>query len=261
MASSIIEDAWRELGRATPARIGLGRAGASLPTREVLGFSLAHARARDAVYTEFEAEGLAREIETLGWRALRVASAAPDRPTYLRRPDLGRRLSDDSRRALEARPPESVDLAIVVADGLSALAVNLNAVPLLAAFQIYAERAGWRVAPVVLASQARVALGDEVGERLRARLTVLLVGERPGLSSSDSLGAYLTYAPRVGRVDGERNCVSNVREAGLKPELAAFKIAWLVERALALSLTGVALKDESEALLEGGQPVVPLVAK
>jgi len=260
VANSIIEDAWRELGRATPARIGLGRAGASLPTREVLGFSLAHARARDAVYAEFEAEGIARQIEALGWRSLRVASAAPDRPTYLRRPDLGRRLSHDSRRALEAQPREAVDLAIVVADGLSALAVNLNAVPLLAGFQRYAERAGWRVAPVVLASQARVALGDEVGELLRARMTVLLVGERPGLSSADSLGVYLTYAPRVGRVDGERNCVSNVREAGLKPELAAFKIAWLVEQALALSLTGVTLKDESDALLEGGRPV-PLVAK
>ena len=121
------------------------------------------------------------------------------------------------------------------------------------AFRPYVSRAGWRVAPVVVASQARVALGDEVGELLRARLTVFLVGERPGLSSADSLGLYITHAPRVGRNDGERNCISNVREAGLKPELAAYKLAWLVERALTLGVTGVALKDESDALLEGGR--------
>lgn len=254
MTDGALSDPWRELTPLTPARIALGRAGASLPTHEVLKFSFAHAKARDAVHAGFDAEGLGREIEALGWPTLQVASAAPDRATYLRRPDLGRGLAAASRDALAPFAQRGFDLAIVVADGLSATAVHRQTVPLLGAFQPYAARAGWSVAPVVLARQARVALGDEIGERLRARLTILLVGERPGLSSADSLGVYLTHAPRKGRSDAERNCISNIREAGLTHDLAAFKLAWLVEQALTRGLTGVALKDELDLLLENGQP-------
>lgn len=254
MTEGLTKDPWSELTRLTPARIALGRVGASLPTREVLEFSLAHARARDAVHAEFDADELARKIEALGWPTLQVASSAPDRATYLRRPDLGRSLDEASRERLAKSDPSGVDLAIVVADGLSATAVHGQAMRLLLAFHPHVLRAGWSTAPIILARQARVALGDEIGELLGARLTILLVGERPGLSSADSLGVYLTYAPRRGRSDAERNCISNIRDAGLPPDQAAFKIAWLVDQALSLGLTGVALKDESDLLLEAGRP-------
>lgn len=254
MADGVIKDPWRDLSVLTSARIALGRVGASLPTQEVLKFSLAHARARDAVHAEFDAEGLGREIEALGWPTLQVASAAPDRTTYLRRPDLGRCLDEAGRVALSDIQRSGFDIAIVVADGLSASAVHRQAGPLLAAFKPYAMRAGWKLAPIILAQQARVALGDEIGALLRARLTILLVGERPGLSSADSLGVYLTYAPRRGRNDAERNCISNIRQVGLTPERAAFKLAWLVDQALTRGLTGVALKDESDVLLPTGEP-------
>ncbi len=246
MNAPVPPDPWSELARLTPARIALGRTGASLPTREVLSFSLAHARARDAVHTPFDPEAVARAIEATGFETLAVDSAAPDRAAYLRRPDLGRRLSEESRLRLEGWRKHSCDLAIVVADGLSSTAAHAHAPAMLEALKPWALAAAWRVAPVVVARQARVALGDEVGELLRARLMVLLVGERPGLSSPDSLGAYITFEPRVGRTDAERNCVSNIRGAGLSYEAAAFKIAWLAREALRLGVTGVSLKDESE---------------
>jgi len=240
-------DPWANLARLTPARIALGRTGASLPTREVLAFAHAHSLARDAVKTPLELEQTLEAIETLGLAAFPVESAAPDRATYLRRPDLGRRLSEVSRGRLAGTVKGACDLAIVVADGLSSTAVHAHAAELVAALQPAIRKAGWRLAPVVVARQARVALGDEVGEALGARLVVVLVGERPGLSSPDSLGAYITLAPRVGRTDAERNCVSNIRPGGLSYVAAAFKIAWLAREALRLGLTGVALKDESDA--------------
>ncbi|MEO8114891.1 MAG: ethanolamine ammonia-lyase subunit EutC [Phenylobacterium sp.] len=239
-------DPWAHLAALTPARIALGRSGASLPTREVLAFSLAHARARDAVHAPFDAERLATEIEQLGLKTLRVESAAPDRATYLRRPDLGRRLSEDSQARLAARAATPCDLALVVADGLSSPAVHAHAPAVLAALKPGIEAAGWRLPPVVIANQGRVALGDQVGELLGARLVILLVGERPGLSSPDSLGAYITFAPRVGRTDAMRNCVSNIRSAGLSHDQAAFRILWLAREALRLGHTGVDLKDESD---------------
>ena len=249
MTDHVTPDPWAELARRTPARIALGRAGAALPTDEVLRFALAHARARDAVHASFDAAALAGEIAALSLRSLVVRSAAPDRPTYLRRPDLGRRLSPESRDALAAAAAgETCDLAVVVADGLSATAAHAQVVPLLRAFLPWVRRAGWRLGPVVLAHQARVALGDEVGALLRARCVALLVGERPGLSSPDSLGIYLTYDPRPGRTDAERNCISNVRPEGLGFELASYKLAWLLDRALTRQLTGVQLKDESDAV-------------
>jgi ethanolamine ammonia-lyase small subunit len=256
MTSPAKPDRWAALAAMTPARIALGRAGASLPTRAVLAFALDHARARDAVHIPFDAAFVAAQIEALGFETLDVASAAPDRASYLRRPDLGRRLSPEGRAELERQPRSDPDVALVVADGLSSTAVHAHAAPLLAALKPHFAARQWRVGPVVLAHQGRVALGDEIGERLGARFVVLLVGERPGLSAADSLGAYLTYAPRVGRLDAERNCISNIRPAGLGYEDAAFRIAWHVAASLERGYSGVALKDESagKALLEGGSP-------
>jgi ethanolamine ammonia-lyase small subunit len=239
------------LRRFTPARIGLGRAGPALPTREVLGFALAHARARDAVQAALDVPRLLADLAAAGVAPAPavVRSAAPDRATYLLRPDLGRRLAPGEAARLEG----PAALAVVLADGLSALAVQRHAAPLVAALRARAlDR--WGAAAVVVALQARVALGDEVGARLGARLVALLVGERPGLGSPDSLGVYLTFAPRPGRTDAERSCVSNVRPAGLPYDEAARRIDWLVGAALARSLTGVGLEDESDGALPPGAP-------
>jgi ethanolamine ammonia-lyase small subunit len=236
---------WAALAALTPARVALGRAGASMPTREVLAFALDHARARDAVHIPFDAAGVARQVESLDLETLQVESAAADRATYLRRPDLGRRLAPESRARLVQHPRAEPDVLVIVADGLSSIAVHAHAAPLLRALTPHATAQGWRLGPIVLAHQARVALGDEIGALLGARFVVLLVGERPGLSSADSLGAYLTFAPRVGRSDAERNCVSNIRPAGLSYDDAAARIAWHVGESLRRGYSGVALKDES----------------
>ena len=245
-------DRWTALAALTPARIALGRAGPSLPTREVLGFALDHARARDAVHIPFDAASVAAQLAALGLETLEVASAARDRPTYLRRPDLGRRLAPASRALLTERPREDVDLQIVVADGLSSTAVHAHAAAVIAELLPHADARGWRLGPVMLAHQARVALGDEIGELARARIVFLLVGERPGLSAADSLGAYLTHAPRLGRTDAERNCISNIRPAGLSYDEAARRIAWHVTESLRRGYSGVALKDESAAAAIAG---------
>ena len=239
-------DGWAALRAFTPARIALGRTGASQPTAAQLAFGLAHARARDAVHAGLDAGALEAALREAGFDVLRAHSRAPDRPTYLRRPDLGRRLDEASLARLRAAAPAPAPaLAFVVADGLSAVAVARHAVPLLRAAR---ERlAGWRIGPVTVALQARVALGDEVGEALGAGAVALLVGERPGLSSPDSLGVYLTWAPRVGRTDAQRNCISNVRAEGLSYEAAAATLARLLEGARRLGATGVGLKDDGEA--------------
>lgn len=227
----------------TQARVALGRVGEALPTAPMLDFQLAHARARDAVHAELSAEGFA---ESIGRPVIEVRSQARDRTTYLQRPDLGRLVSlADAAKLAPAAQPE--DMAFMVGDGLSATAVHAHAASLLLA--LFERLKDWRIAPVVLARQARVALGDEVGERLRVPLAVVLIGERPGLSAPDSLGAYLTWSPRRGRLDSERNCVSNIRPPhGLGYADAAERIAWLMREARARKLTGVALKDESERL-------------
>lgn len=256
MARPPARDPWTHLSAFTPARIALGRAGPGQPTRAVLDFALSHAQARDAVHTPFEAEATAEAIQTLGLPTLLVDSAAADRATYLRRPDLGRRLSEASRARLSP-PKDGCDLALVVADGLSSAAVHAHAAPLIAALS--PRLAGLRLGPVAVARQARVALADEVGEALSARMALILIGERPGLSSPDSLGAYLTFAPRRGRTDAERNCVSNIRPQGLSYDNAAFKIAWLIGEARRLALTGVALKDESDLVrLAPGGPAAQI---
>jgi ethanolamine ammonia-lyase small subunit len=247
-------DRWAALAAMTPARIALGRAGASLPTREVLAFALDHARARDAVHIPFDAGFVAAQVEALGFETLEVASAAPDRASYLRRPDLGRRLAPESQALLSGQPRTYPDVLVVVADGLSSPAVHAHAALLLTALQPHIAAQGWRVGPVVLAHQGRVALGDEIGELTGARSVVLLLGERPGLSAADSLGAYLTHAPRLGRTDAERNCISNIRPAGLGYRDAALRIAWHIRESLQRGYSGVALKDESASGAITGPP-------
>lgn len=239
-------DPWTALRGFTPARIALGRAGASQPTAVQLAFGAAHAQARDAVHTALDVAALDAALRDAGFATLHARSRAADRATYLRRPDLGRRLDDASRAALASQPTTPTpELLFVVADGLSALAAMRHAVPLLVAAR--ARLAGWRIGPVVVAEQARVALGDDCGEALRAGAVAMLLGERPGLSSPDSLGIYLTWAPRVGRTDAERNCISNVRPEGLAIDAAAVTLAGLLAGARRLGATGIALKDESGA--------------
>lgn len=240
-------DPWSDLRRHTAARIALGRAGVSLPTAEWLRFALAHAQARDAVHLSFDDETLASALGSHGFTALRLESAAVDRASYLRRPDLGRRLSARSAALLQALPEAAHDLAVVVGDGLSARAVHEQALPLLLELRPRLEADAVLLGAVALVRQCRVALGDEVGALLGARAVLVLIGERPGLSSPDSLGAYLTWAPRVGRSDAERNCVSNIRPAGQPPAEAARRIAWLLAGASRLGASGVTLKDESDA--------------
>ena len=245
-ASLAAPDTWEDLRRFTLARIALGRAGDSLPTRAVLDFGLAHAQARDAVHTRLDAGALLAALRDAGFgAALRAHSAATDRAQYLRRPDLGRRLDPASRERLAALHADASDVVFVVADGLSARAAQQHAVPLLV--ETRQRLPGWRIGPVVVAEQSRVALGDEIGALLRARQVVVLIGERPGLSAPDSLGIYLTHGPRVGRSNAERNCISNVRPEGLPCALAAHKLAYLLGGARRLGRSGVDLKDDSEA--------------
>lgn len=243
-------DLWTALRRHTPARIGLPRAGVSQSTAAQLEFQLAHARARDAVHQALDIPALAQALQPLGHATVALHSAAADRPTYLQRPDLGRRLDEVSCERLKPlAAPEGIpyDLALVLADGLSAQAVQAHAPALLQALlpRLAQDATPWRLAPIALVEQGRVALGDEVGELLNASLVAVLIGERPGLSAPDSLGLYITWAPRVGRVDAERNCISNVRPQGLPYELAARRLAWLLGAARARGTSGVALKDES----------------
>ena len=245
-------DLWARLRALTPARIGLGRAGASMPTRALLEFELAHARARDAVHAPFDAGAVARELRESGFGTTPVvATQARNRIEYLLRPDLGRVLDPESREGLRALAScgGETRLTFVIADGLSAIAAERHAIPLLRAIRDgYWMLLGdfWKTVTVVVANQARVALGDEIGEILAAEAVVVLIGERPGLSSPDSLGVYLTWAPRVGRTDAERNCISNVRPEGLAYSEAARRLVYLLCEARRLQLSGVGLKDDSE---------------
>jgi ethanolamine ammonia-lyase small subunit len=247
MTDSIEKNPWNALRQFTNARIALGRAGNSLPTAPLLAFNLSHAQARDAVHHPLDVKALHDRLRAQRFSTLDVHSAAPDREHYLRRPDLGRRLRDESREALKQHAASAPEVVFVIADGLSAFAASKQAVPLLEA--VMPRLTDWTVGPVVVARQARVALGDEIGELLGAKLVVMLIGERPGLSSPDSLGIYLTYAPKVGCNDAQRNCISNVRPEGLDYPLAAHKLHYLLTHARRLGLTGVGLKDDSDALL------------
>lgn len=246
---TITQNPWQALRRFTDARIALGRAGVSQPTASQLAFQLAHARARDAVHHPLDvarlADGLEAELGLAPGSCLRLHSAVADRQVYLQRPDLGRRLDAASRTLLQACAGTAYDLALVLADGLSAQAIEQNALPFLKALWPRIALEGWKVAPPGIVEQGRVAVGDEIGALLGARIVLLLVGERPGLSSPDSMGLYFTWAPRVGLTDEARNCISNVRPAGLGYEAAAAKLHYLLAQAFRLGLTGVGLKDES----------------
>ncbi|HWK46662.1 MAG TPA: ethanolamine ammonia-lyase subunit EutC [Stellaceae bacterium] len=236
-------DAWVELRRFTPARIALGAAGISLPTPAHLDFQEAHAAARDAVHEPLDVPRLAADLAPLGQGAVLLArSRAPDRATYLKRPDLGRRLDLASAPSLRAAAGD-FDLAFVIADGLSSRAVQRNALPLLAAVLPILAAAGWRVAPLTIAAQGRVAIGDDCAMLLGARMVAVLIGERPGLSAADSLGVYLTWQPSATTRDSERNCLSNIRAEGLPPDQAAAKLIGLAMAARRLGLTGIGLKE------------------
>ena len=240
---------WLELRRLTPARIALGRTGTSLPTGAQLDFQFAHAQARDAVHLAFDHASLRQHLSERGRDSLLLHSAAADRHSYLQRPDLGRRLHEDSAQRLREHAqanPGGVDLAIVVADGLSALAVHRHTLPFLARLEEQSAADGWSTSPVVLVEQGRVAVADEVGELLGAKMTVILIGERPGLSSPDSLGLYFTYNPKVGLTDAYRNCISNVRLEGLSYGMAAHRLLYLMREACRRQLSGVNLKDEAQ---------------
>ncbi len=260
---------WAELRQFTDARIALGRAGVSLPTQAHLDFQLAHAQARDAVHLALDVATLASALDAALPNAvapsLMLHSAAADRSVYLQRPELGRKLDAPSRERLSALPhPASkspserpYDLALVVVDGLSALAIEQNVAPFLTQLQERITPEHWSIAPICIVEQGRVAIGDEVAELLRAKAVVVLIGERPGLSSPDSMGLYLTWMPRVGLTDVSRNCISNVRPAGLRYEDAAYKLHYLLAQAQQRQLSGVELKDETgggKALLVESPP-------
>ena len=247
MTDTGVKPATPDLRSLTAARVSLPMSGHSIATSEVLEFQLAHAQARDAVHAALDAEAFARrlrnELPTLQEQAVEVLtlrSCAVDRASYLRHPQRGRTLHADSAAALKSMP---CDLAISVADGLSALAVETNAIPLLAVLLPKLGEAGWTLAPVTVVEQGRVGIGDAIGERLAARCSLMLIGERPGLSAADSMGAYLTWGPRAGRTDAERNCLSNIRSGGLNVEEAAERLMRLMKRARAMELTGMALKE------------------
>ncbi len=234
-------DPYAALRAATPARIGLGRSGDSLPTQALLDFQLCHARARDAVHGALDAPALAAALASLP--TVFVQSQVDDRATYLRRPDLGRKLNAESRRVL-ATLAGGPDVVFVVADGLSAGAVQAQAAALIAA--CLPGLRDLKIGPVAIATYARVALGDEIGACLGGKLCVVLIGERPGLSVADSLGVYMTYDPRPGRRDSERNCISNIHgQGGLTIFQAAEKLVWILRAALCRGLTGVELKENS----------------
>jgi ethanolamine ammonia-lyase small subunit len=251
-------DAWNFLSQLTAARIGLGRAGGSLPTTPLLDFQLSHARARDAVQRNLDTTALSTELGAAGFTTLQLHSAAHDRAMFIGRPDLGRILDSASRQLLEQhaseRPP--CDCAIVIADGLSALAVERHAAALLSQLAPRLQN-DWQLAPVVIVQQGRVAIADEIGALLASRMTVLMIGERPGLSSPDSLGVYLTWDPLPGRSNAERNCISNIRgSAGLSYALAAHKLHYLMTEARRRQLSGIDLKEDAPALAADVTPAL-----
>ncbi|WP_221798428.1 ethanolamine ammonia-lyase subunit EutC [Oceanobacter mangrovi] len=262
LSKLVIENPWRKLRDFTDARIGLGRSGISIPTAHLLAFQLAHAQAQDAVHLPLDTDELVAELQQAGLeqqgQSLILHSRASDRAEYLQRPDYGRRLNADSvarlkdfmeQQASAGVETEPHDLAIVIVDGLSSLAIQQNTVPFLQQLTkaLDADSQSWSLAPLTLVQQGRVAIGDEVGELLNARCVLLLVGERPGLSSPDSLGLYLTWNPGIGLTDAARNCISNVRQAGLVYPDAVAKLMYLLREARKLELSGVGLKDRSGA--------------
>jgi ethanolamine ammonia-lyase small subunit len=251
-------ETWDAIRAVTPARVALGRAGGSLPTSAHLRFRADQARARDAVLHDFDAAGLVSTLTEAGHPTAALSSAAASRAEYIRRPDLGRMLSPASRATLRALASEPCDLTIVLCDGLSPLAVERHGLALVDAISSSERLAEWSLGPIAVVSNGRVAVGDEVGAILRSRFVVVLIGERPGLSVSESVGAYLTYEPGPGRTDAQRNCVSNIHDQGLSIDDAARRIVSLAVRASMLGLTGVGLNDDDPtAVIDPPPPPLP----
>ncbi len=256
--SAVTDNPWESLRKFTDARIGLGRSGVSVPTKHLLDFQLAHARAQDAVHSPLQTEQLIDNLVQQSWcpagLPFQLHSQAEHRAEYLQRPDLGRRLNSGSQQILQdhqhpkAAQGERYDLAIAIVDGLSARAIEDNCLPFLAQLVplLTGHKQPWKIAPLAIVEQGRVAVGDHVGELLNARCVLVLVGERPGLSSPDSLGLYLTWNPKVGHTDALRNCISNVRPAGYRFPEAARKALYLLNEARHLEISGVNLKDRSD---------------
>lgn len=253
MTATSGRDPWERLREFTTARIALGRAGASVPTAELLSFQMHHARAVDAVYTELDREALAGELSREGLETIALDTRADSREVYLQRPDYGRRLCEESRTRLEALAAmhKPADVAIAVVDGLSATAIHRNAVPVAVGLGRSLKAAGFSLAPVPIVRYGRVALQDEIGAILKAQVVVSLIGERPGLGAPDSLGAYLVFNPRLGNTDANRNCVSNIRPEGLSHEAAAGTLHWLIAESLRRKISGVDLKDDRQLNLLG----------
>jgi ethanolamine ammonia-lyase small subunit len=245
-------DIWGDLRRLTAARIGLRRTGASLATADMLDFQLAHARARDAVHALLDAAQLAADLAKLALPVISVASAAADRQTYLMRPDLGRRLDAGAATMLAVHRGD-YDIAFVISDGLSALAVQRHAEPLLAGAITALRAEAWTIAPLVIIRHGRVAIGDAIAVALSAKSVVVLIGERPGLSAPDSMGAYLTWQPNAQTTDADRNCISNIRPDGVDYATAAFRLTHLLRAMRARGTSGIALKDDSDHLLLGAK--------
>lgn len=248
-ANDIHLDEWEKLKQFTDARIAIGRAGCSIPTQAMLAFQLAHAQARDAVYQALDTDALQDRLQTLKLESLVVQSQTIDKQEYLKRPDLGRKLNPDSHQALidfKQSNLQSYDVCIVIGDGLSARAIEENAVALIESLQSHLQAEDWSLAPIVVATGSRVALGDEVAEILHAKMLVMLIGERPGLSSPDSMGIYYTWNAKSGDLDSKRNCISNVRPAGLSIPIATLRLLSLIRRSKQLGYSGVNLKDEHQ---------------
>lgn len=242
-----MNDYWDGLAQFTNARIALGRVGGSLPTSQLIAFNLAHAMARDAVYDQPNFQELADKIANIGLSTKMLQSQAKDRDTYLQRPDLGRRANRDDLASLKLMVNELKDIAIIVADGLSGKAINHHAFLLIQ--ELVKLIPEYTLAPICLVSNGRVAIGDEIGEALGAKLTLILIGERPGLSSPDSLGVYLTFQPKIGNTDEARNCISNIHQNGITIQLAAAKCAYLLKESFAKGISGVLLKDQFQSLI------------
>lgn len=246
--TGIEPDDWEPLKAYTNARIALGKTGISIPLKESLQFKMAHAHAKDAVYSHLNVDGLQADLESMGLAVHHIRSQAENRDVYLQRPDLGRLLAKDSEDKLRQLASSPADISIIIADGLSATAINTYTGPVVTRLVAEAQQAGYSLAPLLLVEQGRVAITDAIGGILRPRLAIILIGERPGLSSFDSMGAYITYAPEPGLTDERRNCVSNIRDRGLPPALAVDKLMYLINSAFRLQITGVALKDNNGLL-------------
>lgn len=256
----IVENRWRTLRQFTQARIGLGRAGHALPTHINLQFQLDHARARDAVHLALDSSGIRHSLESQGLEVIELSSQAGDRAIYLQRPDLGRKLSETDHTLLMAKSYPECDVAIVIADGLSSTAVNQHSVPFVQSLVPALQSAGFSLAPLSLVNQGRVAVGDDIGFVLNAKLSLVIIGERPGLSSPDSLGLYLTFAPRPGRKDSERNCISNIRPPqGQSYQQAVDTCVYLCRNAIQRGLSGVDLKDDSVTLEQSATGQIPFL--